>query len=399
LLNVLVFNPGSGSLKFELVDVEARDPARVDGRSLIRGVIEPIGKEGTFSAYDSAGNRIARHDAPVIDYAEAARAIAAWEFPEKLHALAFRVVHGGTRYTEPVRIDSEFLADVESLNELAPLHNPACLAVIRAASASFPAGTPALAVFDSAFHRTIPEYAYTYALPYELAQRHGIRRYGFHGISHHYLALRYAELQALAPEQTTIVTLHLEGGSSAAAIRNGRSVDTSMGVTPLEGLVMGTRCGDLDPAVVGLLARRENASLETVERWLTKESGLLGLSGRSQDTRVLAREETHDARARLALDVFSYRVKKYVSAYLGVLDGATAVVFAGGIGENTPSVRERICSGLEHLGLRFDAEANARVIDRIGCISREGSPVQVWVIPTQEGLMMAHLAAGRLRRG
>jgi acetate kinase len=394
-VNVLVFNPGSNSLKVELVSAEARAEHVVDGASLLSGLLEPVHGEATLTI----GDRV--EQVAVRDYAHATEIITqriSTQLPQPVELMAFRVVHGGAQFTKPTPITEDFLAALEPLNELAPLHNPNCIAVIRAARAAFSRYIAAVALFDTAFHSTIPEHAYTYALPYDLAFRHGIRRYGFHGISHHYLTLRYAELTRTPVARTNIVSLHLGGGASAAAIQNGRSIDTSMGFTPLEGLVMGTRCGDLDPAVVGFLARREKASVDTVEQWLTKKSGLLGMSGRSQDTRVLTAEESNDPRVKLALDVFSYRAKKYVAAYLGVLEQAGAVVFAGGIGENTPSVRSRICRGLEHLGILFDSERNAEVIDRPGRITRQDSPIHAWVIPTQEALMMAHLAVCRMRK-
>jgi acetate kinase len=251
---------------------------------------------------------------------------------------------------------------------------------------------PAVAIFDSSFHRTIPPAAYTYAIPHELAVKYKIRRYGFHGISHNYLMLRYAEMTGTPVAQTSIITLHLGGGCSAAAIKNGESIDTSMGFTPLEGLVMGTRSGDIDPALAGFLAHKENVSVEVVEQWLNTRSGLLGVSGLSQDMRVLTSRAETDSRARLALDVFCYRAKKYVGAYLAAMGGAAAVVFGGGIGENAPGIRHRICEGLEQLGLDLEPTQNAALRGREGRISRDGSRLHAYVIPTDEALMMAHLA-------
>src|SRR5260370_16058800 len=268
----------------------------------------------------------------------------------------YRFVHGGKCYSDPVSIEDEAIASIERLEDLAPLHNARWAAVIRAGRRRLGTAIPSIAVFDTGFHRTIPERARFYAIPWELTQRHEIRRYGFHGISHNYLLLRYAELTGTPLEQTNIVTFHLEGGSSATAVAGGRSIDTSMGFTPLEGLVMGTRCGDLDPAIVTFLARKEGVSAETVEGWLNTKSRLLVISARSQDTRVLVEHVASDGRARLALDIFAYRVRKYVGAYLAAIGRATAVIFGGGIGENTPYVRRRVCEGLEWFGLHFDPD-------------------------------------------
>jgi acetate kinase len=249
-----------------------------------------------------------------------------------------------------------------------------------------------VAIFDSSFHRTIPPAAYTYAIPHELAARYKIRRYGFHGISHNYLMLRYAEMTATPVGQTSIITLHLGGGCSATAIKNGESVDTSMGFTPLEGLVMGTRSGDIDPAILGFLARKEGVPVDLVERWLNTQSGLLGISGVSQDMRILAQRADSDARVRLALEVFCYRAKKYIGAFLAAMGGAAAVVFGGGIGENAPAIRQGICEGLRHLGLELEPAQNASMVEREGRITSEGSRLHAYVIPTDEGRMMAHLA-------
>jgi acetate kinase len=263
---------------------------------------------------------------------------------------------------------------------------------VRATRARMGDRIPGIAVFDTGFHHSLPDRARLYAIPWELTCRHQIRRYGFHGISHKYLLLRYAELTKTPVDQTRIITLHLEGGSSATAIVGGRSIDTSMGFTPLEGLVMGTRSGDIDPALVTYLAEKESVSSATVEEWLNKKSGMLGVSGESQDTRVLVKSAAENKRADLALEIFSYRVRKYIGAYLAATGGVAAIVFGGGIGENTPDVRRRICEGLDWFGLEFDEAKNNATIDRVGRITRDGSRIHAYVIPTDEGLMIAHEA-------
>jgi acetate kinase len=396
-MRVLVFNPGSNSLKFQVIDV------RPDtwGRKEIVGAFEPIGKDTTFTASSPSGARLIAERRPIENQGAGAAGllsrIAAGVFQavgirrlSDLDLIACRVVHGASRFREPVKVDAAVLEGIGSLDDLAPLHNTQAVAILRACIAVVDRSLPIVAVFDSAFHANLPEVAYRYAIDHDLADRHGIRRYGFHGISHKYLMLRYAELQGIALEDLNIITLHLEGGSSAAAIRRGQSVDTSMGFTPLEGLMMGTRSGDLDPALVGFIARKENVDVETVEHWLNKKSGLLGVSGVSPDTRVLVKRS--DQRSQLALEIFAYRVRKYIGAYVAALGGASAVVFGGGISENTPEVRHRICADLKCLGLDLDPEKNRDVVDRESCITRSGSRLQAWVIPTEEGLMMAREA-------
>jgi acetate kinase len=392
-MRVLVFNPGSNSLKFQVIDAVPD----AWGRKEIVGAVEPIGKDATFTASLPGGQRLIEEPLRVDNQGAAAADLLARIGSGAFNAagirnladldlIACRVVHGASRFREPVRVDAALLEGIEALDDLAPLHNAQAVAIIRACMAAR-RELPIVAVFDSAFHSKLPEVAYRYAIDYDLAERHGIRRYGFHGISHKYLMLRYAELQGIAPEDSNIITLHLEGGSSAAAIRRGQSIDTSMGFTPLEGLMMGTRCGDLDPALVGFIARKENIDVQTVEQWLNKKSGLLGVSGSSPDTRVLVKQS--DQRSQLALAMFAYRVRKYIGAYVAALGGANAVIFGGGIGENTAEVRHRICADLACLGLDLDSEKNREMVDREGCITRSGSRLQAWIMPTQEGLMMA----------
>jgi acetate kinase len=367
-VKVLILNPGSSSLRYALISAEPHTGDQVRGQKIVSGVVESITDHAR-----AASELFARTQWTAADF----------------DVMALRVVQGGDVYHEPVEIDDSVVANLVELEDLAPLHNASSVAVFKVFRQIF--HNPGVAIFDSSFHHTIPATAYTYAIPDQLAAKYKIRRYGFHGISHHYLMLRYAEMTDTPVARTNIITLHLGGGCSATAIKNGESVDTSMGFTPLEGLVMGTRSGDLDPAVIGFLARKENVSVEEVERWLNTKSGLLGISGISQDMRVLTERATTDERARLALDVFCYRARKYVGAYLAAVGGASAIVFSGGIGEGAPGIRQKICEGLESLGLELDPALNVNGKGR-NRISREGSRLHAYVIPTDEGLMMAHLA-------
>ena len=392
-MKVLILNSGSESLRFAVISADPPSGDQVRGEELLSGVLEPIGNQARFRIHDANGKVLRDENVPVKDHAEAADQVFTrmqWTAAD-VDLMALRVVQGGDLYNEPVRIDDPVLSGLEKLEDLAPLHNASSVAVFRAFRTALNGAVPAVAIFDSSFHRTIPVTAYTYAIPYQLAAKHKIRRYGFHGISHNYLMLRYTEMTGTAVAQTNIITLHLGGGCSAAAIKNGESVDTSMGFTPLEGLVMGTHSGDIDPAVIGFLARKENISAEEVEQRLNTQSGMLGISGISEDMRVLMERAKTDERARLALDVFCYRAKKYVGAYLAAMGGAAAVVFSGGIREGASRIRQSICEGLENLGLELDPALNA---DREGerRITRERSRLQAYVIPTDEGLMMAHLA-------
>jgi len=310
----------------------------------------------------------------------------------EIEAVGHRVTHGGEHFRRSVRVDDAVLAAIEETIELAPLHNPHNLRGITAARAALGAAVPQVAVFDTAFHHTIPDRAFLYALPYQFYRRHRVRRYGFHGTSYRYVGHRYRLLTGRSREDTKVVALHLGNGCSACAIDHGESRDTSMGFTPLEGLVMGTRSGDLDPAILDYIATKEGIGLPEVEAILNKQSGLLGISGLTNDMReLLAEAEEHDdRRAWLAIEMFAYRVRKYIGAYFAALGGADAILFAGGIGENAAPVRALICQGLEWLGVRLDATANATTIHgREGRISAADSRVEVWVIPTDEELLIA----------
>jgi acetate kinase len=392
--NVLVFNAGSASLKFQIIR-SALDA--VWGTKLLSGVIEPIGGDSKFSLLKD-GKKINREEQPANDHGEAAANVLeridaglgaqrGISHTRGIQAVGHRVVHGADKYHHPVLIDHQVVQTIEELEELAPLHNRGALSVIRASRAALDRSIPQVAVFDTSFHRTMPDRARFYAIPWELTERHKIQRFGFHGISHHYLTLRYAEITQTPLDQTNIITLHLEGGSSATAVVGGRSVDTSMGFTPLEGLMMGTRSGDIDPALVSFIARKEHLEAEGVEELLNEKSGLLGVSGRSQDTRELVKHLS-DPRTSLALDIFAYRVRKCIGAYLAA-GNMSAIVFGGGIGENTPEVRRRILEGLDYLGLSLDNDRNFSTIDREGEITSHDSRPHALVIPTEEGLMIA----------
>jgi acetate kinase len=309
-----------------------------------------------------------------------------------IHAVGHRVVHGAERFTKSVIIDEAVIHGVEDCIDLAPLHNPANLKGISAARELLGSGVPQVAVFDTSFHATMPETSFLYAIPYQLYRRHRIRRYGFHGTSHRYVAHRYRQLTGKSREQTNIITIHLGNGCSACGIKEGASFDTSMGLSPLEGLVMGTRGGDLDPAVLEYLASKEGMSMADIDTLLNKESGLLGISGLTNDMRDLLAEakEHQDRRAILAINIFAQRVKKYIGAYLAEMNGADAIVFTGGIGENSAVIRQRICAGLEWFGIEIDEELNnAKVGGKEGEINLPTATMKIFVIPTNEELLIA----------
>ena len=400
-MNVLVLNAGSSSLKFQIIATDLDRIQQHQDHRLCRGEVERLGGEAIIAF--QKGNEPKRkftaalRDIPAaLDYLVRYIASDRSEIPEiessaDIHAVGHRVVHGGELFTESALIDSKVLEGIEECIDLAPLHNPNNIKGIVAARDLLGKDVPQVAVFDTSFHHSIPGQAYLYAIPYHLYRRHHIRRYGFHGTSHRYVAFRYRALRGLTREQTNIITLHLGNGCSACAIRGGVSVDTSMGMTPLEGLVMGTRSGDLDPAIVNLIATKEGMSLSEVETLLNTQSGLLGISGLTNDMRVLQAElkEHDDRRVRLALDVFCYRARKYIGAYLAGMGGADAVVFTGGIGENSPEIRARICEGMERAGLKIDAARNQQAVAREGLISTDDSPLAAYAIPTDEELLIA----------
>ena len=400
-MNVLVLNAGSSSLKFQIIATDLERIQQHKDNRLCRGEVERTGGEAivTFQKGDEPKRKFT---APLRDVSAALEyliryitsdqcAIAGIRSTADIHAVGHRVVHGGEFFTASALIDDKVLSSIEDCIDLAPLHNPNNLKGIHAARELLGKDTPQVAVFDTSFHQSIPTPAYLYAIPYHLYRRHRIRRYGFHGTSHRYVAFRYRDLRGLTREQTNIITLHLGNGCSAAAIRQGNSVDTSMGMTPLEGLVMGTRSGDLDPAVASLIAAKEGMSPSEVETLLNTQSGLLGISGLTNDMRELQAElqDHDDRRVRLAIDIFCYRARKYIGAYLAAMGGADAIVFTGGIGENAPDIRSQICQSLEWAGLKIDATKNKETVGREGLISTEDSKLLAYAIPTDEELLIA----------
>lgn len=400
-MKILVLNVGSSSLKFQLIDT---DQSAIDGNSdrrLASGQIERIGGEAILTL-GVASATLSHTTAQIRNHRDAVERVITWmadpasgveiTAASDIAAVGHRVVHGGERFTRSTLVNAAVRSDLEQLIDIAPLHNPHNLTGIAAAREVLGENVPQVAVFDTAFHQTISETAHLYAIPYQLYRRYKVRRYGFHGTSHRYVAYRYRQLTGKTREQTRIITLHLGNGASACAIVAGQSIDTSMGFTPLEGLVMGTRSGDVDPAILDYVGAKEGLSGRDMDMMLNKQSGLLGLSGLTADMRELLAEanENGDRRARLAIDVFCYRVRKYIGAYLAAMNGADAIVFAGGIGENSPAVRERICTGMDWLGIQTDAEHNATLAGGVeGRFDREGARVQLWVIPTDEELLIA----------
>ncbi len=389
---VAVINCGSSSIKYEVFDKEEKT-------LLAGGLLEKIGsseaelrqrrrqKDGRFEE--------CHFTQPVADHRQG------FEFITRINAqdrlikddsellgIGHRVVHGGERFSQPMIINSEVLTAIKALTPLAPLHNPPNLLGIEALQERFP-GVPQVAVFDTMFHQTLPDYAFHYALPYYLYEQNHVRRYGFHGTSHLYVAKEAAKYMGRSLGESNLITLHLGNGASAAAIRQGKSIDTSMGLTPLEGLMMGTRCGDLDPAIHFYLMRQTGMSAEEVENLLNHESGLKGLCGLNDMREIERKVDQGDERALLAIAMFCYRIKKYIGSYLAVLGEVEAVVFTGGIGENSVTVRSRVCSGLEPMGISLDEGRNAAVSGKVVEIQTKSAPVKVLVIKTDEELEIA----------
>ncbi len=402
-MKVLVLNAGSSSLKYQLIDMETE-------KALCSGLVERIGLEVGNISYKKAPDtdaekktalemEIPTHNVGLRKVIELITEgeTAVIEDMSEITAVGHRVVHGGERFSAPTVVDEDVLKAIEECIALAPLHNPANLDGIKTGMELFP-GVPQVAVFDTAFHQTMPEKAYMYALPYELYEELKIRRYGFHGTSHKFVAGEVASLMGKKPEECNIITVHLGNGSSITAVEKGKSVDTTMGMTPLEGLIMGTRSGDIDPAICDFLARNKGMSISEVDTLLNKKSGLEGLCGMSDMRDIHAAVDKGDKRAELAVDALCYRNRKYIGAFMAALGEVDAIVFTAGIGENDDIVRLDTLKGLDRLGIVIDEKANEGRSGEPKKISAESSAVQVWVVPTNEELAIARDARNILNK-
>ena len=390
-MNVLVINCGSSSLKFQLINAETE-------KVLAKGLCERIGIDGRLT-YQPAGGEKEKSDLAMPTHTEAIQFVIDALTNEKtgvvksldeIGAVGHRLVHGGEKFASSVVITDEVKKAVEECNDLAPLHNPANLIGVAACEKLMP-GTPMVAVVDTAFHQTMPEKAYMYGLPYEYYEKYKVRRYGFHGTSHSFVSKRAAEVMGKSYDEVKTIVCHLGNGSSVSAVLNGKCVDTSMGLTPLEGLVMGTRSGDIDPAIMEFIAKKENLDIEGVMEVLNKKSGVFGISGGlSSDFRDLTDAmNAGDKKAKIAMDVFSYRVAKYIGSYAAAMNGVDDIVFTAGIGENDDYVRQEVCKYLGYLGVDFDFEVNTGLRGKEAELTKEGSKVKVFVIPTNEELAIA----------
>ena len=389
-MKVLVINCGSSSLKYQILDM-------TNENLLCKGLVEKIGIEGSVIGHEKIGQEKIKKEIPMKDHKDAiAQVLAMIQDPEQgviksmseLGAVGHRVVHAGEKYASSVLITEDVIKALEECVELAPLHNPPNLLGIAACQELMP-NTPMVAVFDTAFHQTMPAESYLYALPYEYYTKYGIRRYGFHGTSHKYVAERASQILNVALDDLKIITCHLGNGASVSAIKRGKCIDTSMGFTPLEGLVMGTRCGDIDPAIVSFIADKEGLSEAETNTVLNKKSGVLGISGVSSDFRDIEEAVGEgNERAAMALKVFAHKVKFYIGAYIAEMNGVDAIVFTAGVGENDVSMREIICNEMGNLGIKLDPVKN-KVRGKETVISMDDSRVKLLLIPTNEELMIA----------
>ncbi len=389
-MKVLVINCGSSSLKYQILDM-------TNENLLCKGLVEKIGIEGSVIGHEKIGQEKIKKEIPMKDHKDAiAQVLAMIQDPEQgviksmseLGAVGHRVVHAGEKYASSVLITEDVIKALEECVELAPLHNPPNLLGIAACQELMP-NTPMVAVFDTAFHQTMPAESYLYALPYEYYTKYGIRRYGFHGTSHKYVAERASQILNVALDDLKIITCHLGNGASVSAIKRGKCIDTSMGFTPLEGLVMGTRCGDIDPAIVSFIADKEGLSEAETNTVLNKKSGVLGISGVSSDFRDIEEAVAQgNERAAMALKVFAHKVKFYIGAYIAEMNGVDAIVFTAGVGENDMSMREIICNEMGNLGIKLDPVKN-KVRGKETVISMDDSRVKLLLIPTNEELMIA----------
>ncbi|MGM9832306.1 MAG: acetate/propionate family kinase [Candidatus Limisoma sp.] len=390
-MKILVLNCGSSSVKYKLIDLDGANQ-----NVMAEGGVEKLGLPDSFLKFKFNGEKVTittsmpNHEVAVrviLDNLTSEKYGCIKDFGE-IDAVGHRIVHGGEKFNTSVIITDEVIAKVKECYDLAPLHNPANITGIEAISAIMP-DVPQVGVFDTAFHQTMPAYAYMYALPYEAYEKYGIRRYGFHGTSHRYVSRRACDFLGLDYESQRIITCHIGNGGSITAVKDGKSVDTSMGLTPVEGLMMGTRCGDVDPAALLYIQQKEGFSTADMQKLINKKSGVLGISGVSSDMRDIENAvAAGDPRAQLALDMYEYRITKYIGAYTAALGGVDVIVFTGGVGENQTGTREKICRQLEFLGIDFDAEKNKTRGEEIE-LTREGSKVRVVVIPTDEEYMIA----------
>lgn len=397
-MNILVINCGSSSLKFQLIDSESE-------QVLAKGLCERIGIDGRL-VYQAAEGEKETTEAAMPTHTEAVKMVldalvnpntGAIKSLEEIGAVGHRVVHGGEAFTKSTLIDDEVIKAVESVSDLAPLHNPANLIGIAACQKLMP-GVPMAAVFDTAFHQTMPKEAYMYALPYKYYDQYKVRKYGFHGTSHSYVSKRASEILNQPYDSLKTIVCHLGNGASVCAIKNGKSVDTSMGLSPLEGLVMGTRSGDVDPSVLEFIAGKENLDIPQVMNILNKESGVYGVSGVSSDFRdVEAAADEGNERADLAQEMFCYRVAKYIGSYAAAMNGVDAICFTAGLGENSGMIRQKVCNYLGYLGVELDAEANQkRGVDLV--VSTADSKVKVLMVPTNEELAIARETAALVKK-
>lgn len=399
-MKILVVNAGSSSLKYQLLDSE-------NAEVFAKGLCERIGMEGSVLTHRPEGREKVVIEAPMPDHAEAIRLVlealmskdhGVISGMDEIDAVGHRVVHGGSYYAASVLIDEKVKEAIRKCYSLSPLHNPANMTGIEACEKAMP-GKPMVAVFDTAFHQTMPEKAFMYGLPYEYYEKYGIRRYGAHGTSHRFVSEEAARFLNKKPEDLRLVTLHLGNGSSLSAVNHGASVDTSMGLTPLSGPLMGTRCGDIDPAIVPFLMEKEGLSCQEMDTLMNKKSGVAGISGISSDFRDLGEAaEKGNHRAQLALEMFAYQCKKIMGSYIFAMGGADAIVFTAGIGENDTVVRQMICAGLEDLGIRLDQDKNANTRGKVCDLAAADSRIRILLIPTNEELLIARDTAALAKK-
>ncbi len=392
-MKVLVINAGSSSLKYQLIDM-------ADESVIAKGICERVGTPEACISFKTPDGQKIEYNAPMSNHTEAFAAVKAalteGEYKviddiSEITAVGHRVVQGGSLFNKSVLINDEVIAGIEGLNDLAPLHNPANIMGINASIELFGKDVPQVAVFDNAFHSTMPAEAYTFPIPCELANKYSIRRYGFHGTSHKFVSARCAEVMGKNIEDLKIVTCHLGNGSSITAVKNGKVIDTTMGLTPLDGLEMGTRCGAIDPSVVLFLMEKENLSVKEMDTLLNKKSGLLGVSGLSSDDRDLkAAAAEGNEQCATARNILAYQIKKYIGAFAAAMNGIDAIVFTGGIGENADDIRDKVCNEISYLGVEIDNEIGKTLVKgKEGELSTENSKVKVYVLPTNEELAIA----------